>query len=99
MVKTTYPYMWKYVNKWSVLWYGLFFFCPLHYSIYLGHLSWKRGHVPRLQYNDQKYTKFMNNRGLRDKLLQTPALEAYPDQDNRMHFKAIRQFLIKHRYV
>ena len=69
MVKTTYPFMFKYINKWSVIMYGLFFFIPLHWSTFMGHLSWKRGKVPRLQYNDQKYTKSLNNRGLRDKLL------------------------------
>ena len=99
MVKTTYPYMWKYVNKWSILMYGLFFFGPLHMSIYLGHLSWKRGKVTRMTYNDQKYLKFLNNRGMRDKLLQTPALEAYPDQDQRLHFKYIKPYLRLHRYV
>lgn len=69
MVKTTYPAMWKYVNKWSLLAYGLFFWIPLHWTGYMGHLHWKRGKVPRLAYNDQKYVKFVNNRGARDKLL------------------------------
>ena len=48
MVKTTYPYMWKYVNKWSVLMYGLLFFIPLHQAMFMGHLHWKRGKVTRL---------------------------------------------------
>jgi len=48
MVKTTYPVQWKYANKWSLLAYGLFFFVPLHWTMYFGHLSWKRGHLPRL---------------------------------------------------
>eukprot|EP00347_Sterkiella_histriomuscorum_P022352 403330784 len=67
--------------------------------MFMGHLHWKRGKVTRLQYNDQKYVKMLNNRGLRDKLLQTPALEAYPDSDNRLHFKYIKPFLKNHRYV
>ena len=97
MVKTTYPVQFKYVSKWSLLMYGLFFFVPLHWTAYMGHLHWKRGKVPRLTYNDQKYTKFLNNRGLREKHLQGPALDFYPDQDNRMHFKIIKPFMKKHR--
>lgn len=99
MVKTTYPVQFKYISKWSILMYGLFFFVPLHWTAYMGHLSWKRGKVPRLAYNDQKYTKFMNGRGLRDKQLQTPALEFYPDMDNRLHMKYIKPYLKKHRYL
>ena len=52
MVKTSYPAMWRYVNKWSIIVYGLFFFVPINFSISLGHLSWKRGKVPRLTHND-----------------------------------------------
>jgi len=99
MVKTTYPVMWKYVNKWSIVAYGLFFLVPFHYSFYMGWYSWKRGKLPRLANNDSKYQKLMGNRGLRDKLLQTPALEAYPDMDNRMHMKTIKPFLKRHRLV
>ncbi len=99
MVQTTYPVQFKYISKWSILAYGMFFFLTLNGGVYLGHMSWKRGKVPRLTYNDQKYTKFLNNRGGRDKMLQTPALEAYPDQDNRMHIKFIKPFLKKHRYI
>ncbi len=99
MVKTTYPSQWRYINKWSVIAYGLMFFIPLHMTLFQGHLSWKRGKVPRLQYNDAKYLKFINARGGRDSLLQKPALEFYPDQDNRMHFKNIKKFLRKHRTI
>jgi len=77
----------------------MFFFLTLNGSVYLGHMSWKRGKVPRLAYNDQKYTKFLNGRGARDKMLQTPALEAYPDQDNRLFMKYMKPFLRKHRSV
>lgn len=97
MVQTTYPVQFKYISKWSMMYYGLFFLCCVHGSHFLGHLSWKRGKVPRLSYNDQKYTKFVNNRGLRDKMLQTPALESYPDMDNRMHIKYMKPFFKKHR--
>ena len=99
MVKTTYPAMWKYVNKWSVIAYGLFFLIPIQGSVFMGHYHWKRGKLPRLAYNDQKYTKFMNAAGLRHKLLLGPALEAYPDQDNRAYFKYIKPFLKKHRQL
>lgn len=97
MVKTTYPAQWKYINKWSVIAYGMFFFCPLHWTIYTGHLHWKKGKLPRLSYNDLKYTKFMNARGARDKILLGPALEVYPDQTNYMHQKYMKQFFKKHR--
>ena len=79
MVKTTYPAQWKYINKWSMLAYGVFFFVPLHHTFFTGHMSWKRGKVPRLAYNDLQYTKKMNNSGLRAKYLQGPALDFYPD--------------------
>lgn len=99
MVKTAYPTQFKYISKWSILMYGLFFLVPLHMTAYMGHLHWKRGKVPRMANNDQKYTKFLNMRGGRDKMLQTPALEAYPDMDNRLHMKYIKNFLKKHRYL
>jgi hypothetical protein len=99
MVKTTYPYMWKYCNKWTLLAYGLFWFVPMHWGIYVGHFTWKRGKVPRLAYNDQKYTKFMNGRGARDKFLLGPALEVYPDMLNRLQMKYMKPFLRKHRYL
>ena len=99
MVKTTYPYLWKYANKWTMLAYGIFFFSPLMMTTYLGHLSWKRGKLPRLCYNDQKYVKFVNNRGGRDTLIHTAALEFYPDMDNRLFMKEIKPFVKKHRYM
>jgi hypothetical protein len=99
MVKTTYPFMWKYINKWSLLAYGLFFLVPFHGSFYLGFFSWKRGKLPRLAHNDGMYQKMVNSRGLRDKFLFTPALEFYPDTNNRMHIKNIKHFLKKHRPV
>ena len=61
MVKTTYPAQWKYINKWSMLAYALFFFVPLHQTWYLSHYSWKRGKLPRLCYNDAKYNSLMAN--------------------------------------
>jgi hypothetical protein len=30
MVKTEYPVMFRYANKWTIIFYGLFFFVPLH---------------------------------------------------------------------
>ena len=99
MVQTTYPVQFKYISKWSILMYGLFFLVCINGSAFLGHLSWKRGKVPRLTYNDQKYTKFLNARGGREKMLQGPALEAYPDMDNRMHMKYMKPFFKKHRYI
>lgn len=99
MVKTTYPVQWKYINKWSLLMYGLFFLGPIHWTAYMGHHHWKNGKLPRLAYNDQKYTKFMNSSGGRHKMLLGPALEWYPDMDNRLHMKYIKPFLKKHRYV
>ena len=96
MVKTTYPAQWKYINKWSILAFSLFAFIPLHWSVYNAHFSWKRGHLPRLKYMDLRYNKFIGQRGMRDKLLQTPALEAYPDTNNRMFTKQIKPFLRAH---
>ena len=84
MVRTTYPAQWKYINKWSILAYTLFFTIPLHQTVFEGHYSWKRGHLPRLSYNDLKYNKFLADRGMRAQFLQTPALEFYPDQNNRL---------------
>ncbi len=98
MVKTTYPAQWKYINKWSIIAYGLVFVTTLHYTVYFGHLHWKRGKVPRLAYNDFRYMKYAwGERALRDKLLQTPALEIYPDQLNRLYMKNIKHFLSRHR--
>ncbi len=97
MVQTTYPVMWKYVNKWSMLAYGLIFLCNMNGMVFLGHLTWKRGKVPRLAYNDQKYTKALNNRGLRDKILLEPALNNYPGTESYTQLKALKPFFKKHR--
>ena len=69
MVKTSYPAMWRYVNKWSVIVYGLFFFIPINYTLYHGWYNWKRGKVPRLTFGDQKIQKYVASAGMRDKLL------------------------------
>ena len=96
MVKTSYPAMWRYVNKWSIIVYGLFFFVPINYTVYLGHLSWKRGKVPRLTHNDMNIQKTIAGNGLREKLLYVPALEWQQDQNNFMHKRYIRKFMRKH---
>ena len=41
----------------------------------------------------------MNNSGLRAKYLTGPALEFYPDVNNRLHIKILKPFLKKHRAV
>ena len=97
MVKTSYPAMWRYVNKWSIIVYGLFFFVPIQYSFYIGHFSWKRGKVPRMTHNDQKIAKYIGGAGWRSKMLFTPALEWQQDQNNYMHKKYIRRFMRKHK--
>jgi len=91
--------MFRYANKWTIIFYGLFFFVPLHSSFYVGHFSWKRGKLPRLAHGDQKYQKYSHEIGFRDKYILTPALEIYPDQQNRLHMKTIKRFLKKHRQV
>ena len=99
MVNTAYPIQLRYMNKWTVTMYGLFFFGPLHHSFFVGHYSWKRGKLPRLTHNDMKYQKFLDGASFRDKLLYVPALEWYPDVNNRLHMKNIKHFLKKHRQV
>ena len=97
MVKTSYPAMWMYVNKWSVIMYGLFFFVPIQYTIFMGHMSWKRGKPPRLTHNDQKIMKYVSASGFRNKMLLEPALEWQQDHNNAMHMRYIRKFIRKHR--
>ena len=98
-VKTSYPAMWRYANKFSIIFYGLFFFIPLNYSWYIGMLSWKRGKVPRLTHNDMRIMKYVGNAGMRDKLLYSPALDWQQDHNNFMHKKYIRKFMRKHSNV
>ena len=97
MVNTAYPVQLRYLNKWTVTFYGMLFFGPLHHSFYVGHYSWKRGKLPRLTHNDLKYQKYSSDAGMRHKLLTGPALEFYPDMNNRMHMRSIKKFLKKHR--
>ena len=97
MVKTSYPAMWRYVNKWSIILYGLFFFVPIQFSMFAGHFSWKRGKVPRLTHNDMKIQKYVAGAAWREKMLFTPALEWQQDHRNLMHMKYIRKFLRKHK--
>ena len=99
MVNTQYPTMWRYVNKWSLIAYGLFFFVPVHYSVYIGHFSWKRGHVPRLTHNDQKIQKWIAGSGWRNKMIMGPALEWQQDFNNYQHAKGLRRFMRKHQDV
>ena len=99
MVKTSYPAMWRYFNKFSIIFYGLFFFVPLNYNWYIGHFSWKRGKVPRMTHNDQKIQKYIDNSGMRNKLLYSAALEWQQDQNNFMHKKYIRKFVRRHALV
>jgi len=97
MVQTMYPVQFRYINKFSVIMYGLFFLGPLHHSIYIGHYSWKRGKLPRLSHGDMKYQKFIMQVGNRTKLMQTPAIEWYPDVNNALHMNAIKSFHRKHK--
>lgn len=99
MVQTQYPVMFRYANKWTIILYGLVFFGPLHHSFYVGHFAWKRGKLPRLAHADQKYQKYSAETGFRNKYLFTPALEFYPDMNNRLHMKTIKRFCKKHRQV
>jgi hypothetical protein len=92
-----YPVQLRYINKFSVILYGLFFLGPIHHSIYVGHFSWKRGKLPRLTHGDMKYQKFIMQRGTREKLLHTPALEWYPDVQNKKHERSIHTFFRKHK--
>jgi len=97
MVKTEYPVQMRYINKFSLIAYGLFFFGCLSMSWYQAHFSWKLGKLPRLSHNDMKYQGFSRARNYRDATLQTPALEWQPDVVNRMHLKQIKRFLKKHQ--
>ena len=84
MVKTEYPVQMRYINKFSMIAYGLFFFGALHMSWYQGHFSWKRGKLPRLTHNDMRYQKYVMASGTRQSALMIPALEWYPDVYNRV---------------
>ena len=99
MVKTEYPVQFRYINKFSMIAYGLFFFGSLHMSWYQGHFSWKRGKLPRLTHNDMKYQKFMMGSSGRNAILHTPALDWYPDVYNRLHLKALKKFIKKHKQI
>ena len=96
MVQTMYPVQFRYINKFSVIMFGLAFLGPIHHSIYVGHYTWKRGKLPRLTHGDQKYQKLIMQRGGRDKLLYQPAIEAYPDIRNHRHERAILSFYRAH---
>ena len=89
----------RYINKWSLIAYGMFFFGALHMSWYQGHFSWKRGKLPRLTHNDMKYQKFIMGSGARHNVLFKPALDWYPDVYNRMQMKGLKHFYRKHRNV
>jgi len=91
--------MFRYANKWTVILYGLIFFGPVHHSFYVGHFAWKRGKLPRLTHNDLKVQKYVDGTAFRNKYLFEPALEWYPDVNNRLHMKTIKRFLMKHRQV
>ena len=99
MVKTEYPVQMRYINKFSMIAYGLFFFGCLHMSWYQGHFSWKRGKLPRLTHNDMRYQKYASAAGWRASTLYGPALEWYPDVYNRLQLKGLKRFLKKHRHV
>ena len=75
MVKVVYPYQWKYMNKFTLLIYGMLFLGPMHWAFYYGHYGWKRGHVPRIRNMDTKYSKYLFDRGFRYKYLLNPAIE------------------------
>ena len=97
MVKTEYPVQLRYINKFSMIAYGMFFFGALHQSWYQGHFSWKLGKLPRLTHNDQRYQKYMMGSAWRQSTLMGPALEWYPDVYNRLQMKGLKRFLKKHR--
>ena len=99
MVRTEYPTQLRYMNKFTLIMYGMFIFGPLHYSYYVGHFSWKRGKLPRLTHNDMRYQKMILGSAARESMLLKPALDWYPDVNNRMHTKGIKKFLNKHRQV
>ena len=54
MVKTEYPTQLRYINKFSMIAYGLVFFGSLHMAWFQGHFSWKKGKLPRLMHNDMR---------------------------------------------
>ena len=54
MVRTDYPAVLKSVGKAHVLIATLFWFMPFINAMYMGHLSWKLGKVPRMTHHDQK---------------------------------------------
>ena len=99
MVNTVYPTQIKYMNKWIMLTAGLCAWIPLMVSNFQAGSTWKRGKIPRLTHNDQKYTTFAGNRGFREKYLHAPALTWYPDRMVYMHHKIIKRTLKKHRLV
>lgn len=99
MVKTEYPVQMRYINKFSLIMYGMFFFGSLHMSWYQGHFSWKRGKLPRLTHNDMRYQKYSAAWGWRNGTLFQPALEWYPDVYNRLQMKGLKRFLKKHRQI
>lgn len=97
MVKTEYPTQLRYINKFSMIAYGLFFFGCLHQSWYQGHFSWKRGKLPRLAHNDMRCQKYLSAQGWRQSTIMTPALDAYPDVYNRLQMKGLKKFYKKHK--
>ena len=98
MVKTEYPVQMRYINKFSMIAYGLFFAGCLHHSWYQGHFSWKRGKLPRLTHNDMRYQKYAAASGWRHSTILKPALESYTDVYNRLQMKALKRFIKKHKY-
>ena len=99
MVKTEYPVQLRYINKFSMIMYGLFFFGCLNQSWFTAHFSWKRGKLPRLTHGDMKYQKYSSGAAWRNNVIHQPALEWYPDVYNRLHMKALKRFHRKHRIV
>ena len=99
MVKTEYPVQMRYINKFSMIAYGLFFFGGLHHAWYNGHFSWKRGKLPRLTHNDMRYQKYSAASGWRHSTLMTPALEWYPDTFNAMQLRGLKKFFRKHKQI
>jgi len=93
MVKTAYPAQWRYINKWSVVSFGLWIWIPLMTSITYSHLTWKKGKIERYTHNDSRFLGQVNQRGFRMNYLQKAQLEAYPDQQNYTFDKTIKQYL------
>ena len=94
-----YPVQIRYINKFSFILYGFFFWMPLHNTVYVGHFSWKRGKLPRLCHGDMKYQKFIMQVGMRNKLIHQPALEWYPDKVSKQRDAAALSFVKKHKPV